>query len=192
MLSSEIHVKFAEPATFCDTHAAVGRNYMRRRDIQTRITLPAMPGPWGRAVRQLRAEKGWTMRKLASEAGVSVNTMTSVERGRHTQTIILQKIADALSVPIDEVLLQNSLLQNERGSRNTAPVSEQVQHGQHRSVQAIESSATMQELQHQINILQSQLAEVVADREANRRRREHLSATRARKSVRARNARKTR
>lgn len=57
------------------------------------------------AIRLLRAKKGWSQIKLAQKAQISQNTLGSVERGHHTLTSILQKIADELEVPIEAVLM---------------------------------------------------------------------------------------
>lgn len=80
-------------------------NSLGTRPLGSVPILRTMPGPWGVAIRLLRAKKGWSQIKLAQKAQISQNTLGSVERGHHTLTSILQKIADELEVPIEAVLV---------------------------------------------------------------------------------------
>ena len=55
----------------------------------------------GRCLRTLREERGYSLRELADESGVSVNTISLIENGRSTPSVTtLQKISVALRVPI--------------------------------------------------------------------------------------------
>jgi transcriptional regulator with XRE-family HTH domain len=63
-----------------------------------------MPGPWGKAIERLRLAKGWTREKAAERARMTATTFGRIEKGRHTRTEKLQKIADAFDVPIEHVL----------------------------------------------------------------------------------------
>lgn len=55
----------------------------------------------GVRLRQLRSERGKSMRALARESGLSTNALSMIERGRTSPSVsTLYKLADALGVPI--------------------------------------------------------------------------------------------
>lgn len=55
----------------------------------------------GGRLRELRQERGMSMRALARASGLSTNALSMIERGRTSPSVsTLYKIADALSVPI--------------------------------------------------------------------------------------------
>jgi transcriptional regulator with XRE-family HTH domain len=55
----------------------------------------------GTRLRQLRSERGKSMRALARDSGLSTNALSMIERGRTSPSVsTLYKIADALEVPI--------------------------------------------------------------------------------------------
>ena len=55
-------------------------------------------------IRETRAEKGWTVRRLAEESGVDKNTVSDVERGvRNPNPITMHKLAEALGVEVMEL-----------------------------------------------------------------------------------------
>ena len=55
----------------------------------------------GRCLRELREGRGFSLRALAEESGLSVNTISLIENGRSTPSVTtLQKISLALQVPI--------------------------------------------------------------------------------------------
>jgi transcriptional regulator with XRE-family HTH domain len=55
----------------------------------------------GRCLRELREERGFSLRALAEESGLSVNTISLIENGKSTPSVTtLQKISIALQVPI--------------------------------------------------------------------------------------------
>lgn len=66
---------------------------------------PDQPQPaLGKAVRQLRQERGVSQEALAYEAGVTSGTLSLIERGRSNPTWgTVKGIAAALSIPIAEV-----------------------------------------------------------------------------------------
>lgn len=78
-----------------------------------------MPGPWGRAIMQLRNDRNLTQRAVAKRAKMTPTTYGRIERGQHTQTRKLQDIADVFGVSIEQVL-HNPLLPNAAASGNTA------------------------------------------------------------------------
>ena len=55
----------------------------------------------GSRLRQLRVERGKSMRSLARSSGLSTNALSMIERGRTSPSVsTLYKLADALEVPI--------------------------------------------------------------------------------------------
>lgn len=61
----------------------------------------------GARVRQARNDRGWSQGRLAEEAGVTENTVLSIEQGRRqTQAAKLRAVLDALGMPapIDDAL----------------------------------------------------------------------------------------
>jgi len=65
-------------------------------------------GDWkdtGQKLKELRRKKGWSVRKLAQEAGVSKSTVSDVELGKRRPTAdYLIKIAQALNMEERELL----------------------------------------------------------------------------------------
>jgi transcriptional regulator with XRE-family HTH domain len=56
-------------------------------------------------IRQIRAERGWTVRRLAQESGVDKNTISEAERGlRNPNPITMHKLAGALGVEVSDLL----------------------------------------------------------------------------------------
>ena len=52
-------------------------------------------------IREIRAERGWTVRRLAEESGVDKNTVSDVERGvRNPNPITMHKLAEALGAEV--------------------------------------------------------------------------------------------
>lgn len=59
----------------------------------------------GHRIRELRNAKGWSQRMLADHAQIEYAHLARLELGqREPGVIILQKIADALGVPVWELL----------------------------------------------------------------------------------------
>lgn len=55
-------------------------------------------------IRQIRAERGWTVRRLAQESGVDKNTISEAERGlRNPNPITVHKLAGALGVEVSDL-----------------------------------------------------------------------------------------
>lgn len=171
---------------------AVAGNYMRVGEIgQTPILRPMPPGPWGKAIERLRLGKHLDRKTVARRAKMTPTTYGKIEKGGDTQTSKLRDIADVFRVPIEEVLQIPPLLTDREfgqtpsgshGSRAGAPVSTAT------------SAAEIEALRAHVEVLQDQIAEIVADREASRRRRsgKRLSTARPRKSGRLPSARKPR
>lgn len=67
----------------------------------------ARPEVNGRRVRLLREERGWSQGELARRAGVSQGHLSNIERGvrRDTQIVTAARIAKALGVPTDDLLV---------------------------------------------------------------------------------------
>lgn len=94
---------------------------MPENEIEGGPILPAMPGPWGEAIRMLRARKNLLQQTVAKRAKMTATTYGKIEKGGHTQTRKLQDIAEVFGVSIDSVL-HNSLLQTQETVSDTAPV----------------------------------------------------------------------
>lgn len=64
------------------------------------------PGQVGRRVRELREARGWSLRQLASRAGVSHSYVDFLEKGQRTRVDLglARKLADALEVPLYELV----------------------------------------------------------------------------------------
>jgi putative transcriptional regulator len=55
-------------------------------------------------IRELRGECGWTQGQLAAEAGVSRQSINSIERGRYVPSLELAlKFAQIFECPADEI-----------------------------------------------------------------------------------------
>ena len=55
----------------------------------------------GRRLRELRAERGISIRALAEQSGLNVNTLSLIENGKTSPSVsTLQQVASALKVPI--------------------------------------------------------------------------------------------
>jgi transcriptional regulator with XRE-family HTH domain len=67
--------------------------------------MEATTVPVGDKVRDLRKERGWSQQELAGRAGISMQTVSNLETGRHVPGIAtLSKIAGALGVPLPALL----------------------------------------------------------------------------------------
>lgn len=59
----------------------------------------------GENIRRIRKEKGWTMKKLGEEIGISEQGIGNYERGDREPNIeTIKKISEALDVPIQEII----------------------------------------------------------------------------------------
>jgi XRE family transcriptional regulator, regulator of sulfur utilization len=87
--------------------AAVKRHSSQMRDPGLDLDQYAAEvlGVLGGQLRELRTERGWTQRELADRAGVHVNVIGSIERGRSAMRIsTLVAIAGALDMTSAELL----------------------------------------------------------------------------------------
>lgn len=55
-------------------------------------------------IEEARRQKGWTRRELEDKSGVSFMTLYMIEKQNYkAKSWIIQKIADALDIPLDEL-----------------------------------------------------------------------------------------
>ena len=67
--------------------------------------MEAATAPVGDKVRDMRKGRGWSQQELADQAGISMQTVSNLETGRHVPGIAtLSKIAGALEVSITDLL----------------------------------------------------------------------------------------
>ncbi|GIV63259.1 MAG: transcriptional regulator [Bellilinea sp.] len=63
---------------------------------------------------QFRLQKGWTQQELAQKAGVTRQTIISLESGRYNPSILLAfRLARLFGVPIEELFLYEDNLAEE-------------------------------------------------------------------------------
>lgn len=55
---------------------------------------------------QLREAKGWTKTNLSIQSGVSDYTLNAIRKGKDCREVTAQCIADALGVPLKDILVQ--------------------------------------------------------------------------------------
>jgi transcriptional regulator with XRE-family HTH domain len=67
--------------------------------------MEATTAPVGNKVRDLRKGRGWSQQELADRAGISMQTVSNLETGRHVPGMAtLSKIAGALGVSLPDLL----------------------------------------------------------------------------------------
>ena len=60
---------------------------------------------FGKALRRLRTERGWSQERLAAEAGVTLNYVGNLERGEQGPSLyVLIKLARALQIDVPTLL----------------------------------------------------------------------------------------
>jgi len=63
--------------------------------------MPTIEASVGESIRNLRNQKGWSLRKLSGVCGLSANAISRIERGENSPTISsLHCLSTALDVPI--------------------------------------------------------------------------------------------
>jgi transcriptional regulator with XRE-family HTH domain len=66
---------------------------------------PAVLAAFGRAIRAHRLERGYTLERLAEEAGLHPRYVSDVERGRRNVGLInVARLARALSISLSELM----------------------------------------------------------------------------------------
>lgn len=70
---------------------------------------PKGVSPDGNAIRRHREDRGLTVAELAHEVGISRSHVYNLELGHNrARIVILRKIANALRVPLDDLLAEKS------------------------------------------------------------------------------------
>lgn len=84
-------------------------------------------GPWGEAIEYWLRVKKISQADLVRATDVRANTISRVTRGFHTMTSVLEKIANALDVPLDAVLVSpERKMKNEERRQLVADITERV------------------------------------------------------------------
>lgn len=75
---------------------------------------PHQPQPAiGRAIRELRQKRGATLEAVATDAGITLNMLSLIERGEGNPTwATIRGIAAALSVPVSELAKNAEMLED--------------------------------------------------------------------------------
>jgi transcriptional regulator with XRE-family HTH domain len=61
----------------------------------------------GDVVRELRTERGWTLRQLSAKSNVSIGYLSEVERGvKEMSSQVIQSVADGLGVQLAEIVVE--------------------------------------------------------------------------------------
>jgi transcriptional regulator with XRE-family HTH domain len=61
----------------------------------------------GDVLKELRLDKGWTLRKLSIKADVSLGYLSEVERGqKELSSEVLASIANAIQVPLHQIIIE--------------------------------------------------------------------------------------
>lgn len=73
--------------------------------VMVKVKDDLAPGPWGEAIQYWLTHKGIRQSDLARSAKLPQNTISGAARGIHMTTRILARIAEALDVPLSDVLV---------------------------------------------------------------------------------------
>lgn len=84
-----------------------------------------MSTPLGIKIRRARDQRGWSRRKLATEADIPYTTLSNIEEPKRkkpvrTSEINLQKLATALELDLDELRILAGYLNNHSASLSEA------------------------------------------------------------------------
>jgi len=64
----------------------------------------------GRIIRDLRKQRGFSLRTLAELCGLSINAISKIERGENSPTVVsLHRLAMALDVPISTLFREQAV-----------------------------------------------------------------------------------
>ncbi|HOK44617.1 MAG TPA: XRE family transcriptional regulator [Bryobacteraceae bacterium] len=78
---------------------------MAGRSKAARQAAEAEAGEFGKRVKQLRAERGWSLQDLANACGVSRSMLSQIERNEANPTLaVTLKIARAFGVPLADLV----------------------------------------------------------------------------------------
>jgi len=95
---------------------------------QRHMPLPRRAkGPWGEAIRYWLDKRQIQQADVVRVTGLTANTVSRATRGFHTTTRVLERIAFAIRVPIDQVLVSPvRKLANEERRALASEISEEV------------------------------------------------------------------
>jgi len=79
---------------------------------KTLLSQPSTDVNVGRRLRELRIERGFSIRALAEQSGLNVNTLSLIENGKTSPSVsTLQQVAAALELPINAFFESQTPLQ---------------------------------------------------------------------------------
>jgi transcriptional regulator with XRE-family HTH domain len=79
----------------------------RRSSTEREVTMVLVRQEIGDVLRDVRLQKGHTLRQVAGKASVALGYLSEVERGqKEASSEILAAIADALEVPVSGILIE--------------------------------------------------------------------------------------
>lgn len=82
----------------------------------------------GLRIRSLRKEKGWSQEKLAELADLNASYVGKIERGEKNVTFkSLEKVADALEIPIEELFRQVESIDTDSDSQTIVSILHLIQ-----------------------------------------------------------------
>lgn len=99
--------------------------------MQETLATPLLRTELGAVLRQVRHQRGWTLRDVAKESQVALGYLSEIERGRkEASSELLDAICEALGVPLWFVLREVSdrmaISQGAVVPENTSPVTHTV------------------------------------------------------------------
>ncbi|HEY6380742.1 MAG TPA: helix-turn-helix domain-containing protein [Pseudolabrys sp.] len=152
----------------------------RREGHAREVPQPAFSnGPWGEAIRYWLKERKWLQADLAKETGIRANTISRVSRGFHTTTSILERIAKAFNVPLDDVLLSpDRKLTNDHRRRLAVDIAEDVL----RRMETRKAAAPLNEVLHDAVTSTDRYARRLQTAALTKKRKEALSKKNRRRS----------
>lgn len=149
-----------------------------------RMPQPAFAdGPWGEAIRYWLNVRKLRQSDLVARTDLQANTISRATRGFHTTTRVLEKLAKALDIRFDEILVSpDRKSANEERRRLAVEISEQVL----RTMEARAGQPPLPTLPSDLTMAESvKLAAAIGDRAIAKQKAERLAAEEQAEKLRA-------